>query len=68
MTFAGVSRENCEIQRSTQQHAIFHRSFAQGVAGFNETLEKKGIVWVRLLQPLEKADSLQEFEQNKKRL
>jgi hypothetical protein len=68
MTFASVSRENCEIQRSTQQHAILHRSFAQGVAGFNETLEKKGVLWVRLLQPLEKADSLQQFEQNKKRL
>ena len=68
MTFADISRENCQIQKSKQQHAIFHRSFAQGVAGFNETLEKNRIFWLRLLQPLEKADSLQEFEQNKKRL
>ena len=55
-------------KKSPQQHAFFHRSFAQGVVGLNETQEKKGIHCLRFSQHVKKANSMQEFCKYKKRL
>ena len=68
MTFASVQRKNCQIQKSAQQHAFFHTSFAQGVVGLNETQGKRGIHYLRFPEHLQKADSIQQFGENKKRL
>ena len=68
MTFAGIWRVNCQIQKSAQQHAFFHTSFAQGVVGLNKTQGKRGIHHLRFPEQLQKADSIQQFGENKKRL
>ena len=68
MTFAGIWRVNCQIQKSVLQHARFHTSFAQGVVDLNETQGKGGIHCLRLPEQLQKTDSLQQFGKNKKRL
>ena len=49
-------------------HAFFDRSFAHGVGGLDETQEKKGIHCLRFPEHLQKANSMQEFCKNKKRL
>ena len=49
-------------------HARFHTSFAQGVVGLNETQGKGGIHCLCLPEQLQKAESIQQFGENKKRL
>ena len=49
-------------------HTFFDTSFAQGVVGLNETQGKGGIHYLRFQEQLQKADSIEQFGKNKKRL